>query len=347
MISKGFGSDNHSGVHPEILNSMVAANAGHAPSYGTDDLTHQAIQLFKDHFGSHIDVFFVFNGTAANALAMRSMVKPYQSILCSDVSHLNVDECGAPEFFAGAKLITIPSQDGKIQIDQLKSALIRKGDQHFSQVKGISLTQPTELGTCYSVQEIKEITNWAHQEGLFVHIDGARLCNAAFHLEVSLKQLTSDLKIDVLSFGGTKNGLMMGEALVFFNKTLAQDFQYIRKQSAQLPSKTRFISAAFCKYLQDNLFSKIAKHSCEMAQYLFEQLQNVPEIEITVPRQSNAVFAKIPKAWIKPLREKHFFYVWDEKTFVCRLMCSWDTEKAEIDSFIHLARSLKNSSPKL
>ncbi|MGZ3726268.1 MAG: threonine aldolase family protein [Pseudobdellovibrio sp.] len=344
---KGFGSDNHAGVHPELMKALVQVNHDHAPSYGTDESSEKAAELFKKHFGSSTEVFFVFNGTACNVLALRFLAERHESIICSDLSHLNVDECGAPEFFAG-KLIPIKSEQGKIKIDDIKKMFIRRGDQHYSQSKVISLTQPTELGTCYSLNELKEITEWAHQNGLFVHIDGARLTNALVHLDCTYKQMTTDLGIDVVSFGGTKNGLMMGEAILVLNPELAKksktSLKYIRKQCAQLPSKTRFISAQFERYLTDDLYLQIARHSCALAQRLHEGLSRIPNIQINPLRQSNAVFPVIPKNWIKAIKEKYFFYVWDEHTYECRLMMSWDTTESEVDDFIRQLRTISETT---
>lgn len=343
---RGFGSDNHSGVHPEILKSIIDCNVEHEPSYGTDKYSEAAIKNFKKIFGDSTEVFFVFNGTAANVLALRFLVNRFESVLCSEVSHLNLDECGAPEFFSG-KLITLPHTNGKIHLENAQNSLIRKGDQHFSQIRCISLTQPTELGTCYTLDEIKKFVEWAHANHLYVHIDGARLSNAANFLKCTLKELTTDLGVDVVSFGGTKNGLLMGEAILVLNPTLAKkaqtDLKYIRKQSAQLPSKTRFIAAQFSTYLQNNLYQKIAKHSSDMAELLFDGLKKIPQIKITCERQSNAVFAIIPQPWIKKLREHSFFYVWDEKTFECRLMTSWDTTSEDIQKFIAVASKLSKN----
>ena len=337
---RGFGSDNHSGVHPEILESLNLANQGHAPSYGTDDWTDLATQEFRRHFGSQAQVFFVFNGTAANVLCLRASTRPYQAIFCTDVSHLNVDECGAPEFFSGCKLWVLPSKNGKLSLSDLKNNLIRRGDQHFAQATLLSLTQPTELGTTYSIEELKELISWAHQNKIYVHMDGARLANACVSLDKSFKQLTTDLGVDVVSFGGTKNGLMMGEAVVFLNTELAKDFIYIRKQSGQLPSKTRFISCQFLAYFKNDLWKTIAQHSLEMAQYLYKNVEGLKGVEIPQPVQSNAVFAKIPKAWVAPLRKEKFFYVWDENTFECRWMTSWDTKKEDIDQFCKKIKEL-------
>jgi threonine aldolase len=336
---KGFGSDNHSGVHPDLLAAILNANLHHAPSYGTDDDSAKATALFKKEFGQNSKVFFVFNGTACNVLALKSVMKSHESVLCSSVSHLHNDECGAPEFFAG-KLIPLPHENGKLKLSTLKNAMVRKGDQHYSQPKVVSLTQPTELGTCYSLDEIKSITEWAHSENMVVHLDGARISNAVHFLKTTFKKMTTDLGVDIVSFGGTKNGFLMGEAIVVLNPSLATDLKYIRKQAGQLPSKTRFIAAQFQTYLSNQLFEKISDHSCKMATRLASRLQNISRIEITEPVESNAVFVKIPQAWVKTLREKFFFYVWDEKTFECRLMTTWDTTETEIDEFTDLVRQL-------
>ncbi len=340
-MSRGFGSDNHSGVHPDILEGLLQVNQGHAPSYGTDTWTEMAYELFRQSFGSQAEVFFVFNGTAANVLSVRAATRPYQAVFCSDVSHLNVDECGAPEFFSGCKLWVLPSKNGKISVEDLNKSLVRRGDQHFAQMTLVSITQPTELGTVYSIQEIKDIVEWAHKNKIYVHVDGSRLANACISLDKTFKELTTDLAIDILSFGGTKNGLMMGEAVVILNPDLAKDFMYIRKQSGQLPSKTRFISAQFIAYLRNDLWRKIASHSVKQAQLLFESVNEIPGVEVTQPVQSNAVFAKIPKAWVSPLKKEKFFYVWDENTFECRWMTSWDTQPGDIESF---AKKLKELS---
>lgn len=337
---KGFGSDNHSGIHPSILKSIIDANIDHAPSYGTDELSAEAIRIFKTHFGPQIDVHFVYNGTAANVLSLRAGMKNYQSVICADQSHLNIDEGAAPEFFAG-KLIPVLSENGKIKIDEVEKQIIRKGDQHFSQVKMISLTQPTEVGTCYSLDEIKTIVQLAKKHNLYVHIDGARLSNACVNLNTNFKQMTTDLGIDIVSFGGTKNGFAFGEAVIIINPDLQKDFKYLRKQSAQLPSKTRFIACQFKAYLENNLFLEIARHEIQMAQLLENELRTLNRTDITIsyPVNSNAVFVKIPKHLIKTLREHYFFYIWNEQTFECRLMTSWDTHKDDITGFIDLLRS--------
>lgn len=347
---KGFGSDNHAGVHPDLLQSLIRCNLDHAPSYGTDEFSEEAIKAFRNKFNTDCEVFFVFNGTAANVLALRFLLQRHESIICTDISHLNKDECGAPEFFAG-KLQLCPTinsnnleSNGKLTLSNIKDLLIRQGDQHYSQAKVISLTQPTELGTCYSLKEIKEIVDWAHSKKLFVHIDGARLSNALMHLNCTFAEMTTDLNVDIISFGGTKNGLMMGEAIIVLNPELAKkaktDLKYIRKQCGQLPSKTRYIAAQFADYLKKDIYLKIAAHATSMADKLYQGLQKYPQIQITAARQSNSVFAIFPKSWIKKLRHDYFFYVWDELTFECRLMTSWDTTENEIDGFLNKVNEL-------
>jgi len=344
---RGFGSDNHSGVHPLILKKMIESNSEHEPSYGTDRFSEQAIECFRKHFGAKIDVHFVYNGTAANVLCLRAAIKDYESFFCANTSHLNVDECGAPEYFSG-KLIALPAKNGKIILSDIETNLIRKGDQHYSQTRLISLTQPTELGTCYTIEEMHEITDFAHKNNLYVHIDGARLTNALVSLNTTYKEMVTDLGIDIVSFGGTKNGLAFGEAVLILNEELKKDFKYLRKQSAQLPSKTRFIASQFLGYFENDLHLAIAKNSVAMAKLLEQKLQALTEasgdlsqIKITQPCESNAVFVQIPQTLIKKLREKYFFYVWDEKTFECRLMTSWDTTKDDIEGFIDLVKSLQ------
>lgn len=336
---RGFGSDNHAAIHPEILKSIAEANIGHAPSYGTDRWTEDAVLEFKKHFGNHVDVHFVFNGTAANVLSLRCAMTRFQSALCSDTAHLHHDECGAPEFFAG-KLIPVESTNGKLSIATLEKYIIRLGDQHYSQPRVISVTQPTELGTCYSVQEMKAIGQWARKKGLIFHVDGARLTNALVHLKTDFKTLITDAGVDILSFGGTKNGLMFGEAVVIFNSELKKDFKYIKKQSAQLPSKNRFVACQFLAYFKNDLYLKMAQNSLMRAQELYEGLKTLRHFELGFKPESNAVFPKIPQTQVKKLKEHSFFYVWDEATFVCRLMTSWDTTSDDIQSFVAYCKSL-------
>lgn len=329
----GFGSDNHSGAHPLILESLQEVNGGHAPSYGTDEVSVEAQGLFKQKFGAQAQTHFVFNGTAANVLALRLACDSFHSVLCADVSHLNVDECGAPEILGHCKLIPLPTEHGKITLEAAQRALIRKGDQHYSQPRLLSITQPTELGTVYSYDEMKSLITWAKSEGLLVHIDGARLANAAYLLNKSFKELTSDLGVDLVSFGGTKNGLVFGEAVVILNPDLKRRAPYLRKQLGQLPSKSRFVAAQFIAYFRNDLWKDIARQSLKMAQELRLRIEGLPFVEITHPTDSNAVFAKIPSAWVKDLRDQFFFYVWDEHTWECRFMTSWDTDISDVQQF--------------
>jgi threonine aldolase len=340
-MKRGFGSDNHSGVHPQIFSSLQKVNQGHAPSYGTDDITSSAVEAMRKALGTpHAEIFFCFNGTAANVLALKALTKAFQAVLCADISHINEDECGAPEAHIGCKLVPLPSHAGKLSLESLKRALIRRGDQHFSQAKVVSLTQPTEFGTVYSLAELKLISEWARKEKLYIHIDGARLVNACVSLQVSLPELVQALDADVISWGGTKNGFLFGEAVVFCKPALAEDFKYQRKQLGQLPSKTRFIAAQFLEYFSTGLWQQIAEHSCKMAQILDRELRQFQQIEIPNPTQSNAVFAIFPRPWTSALREQSFFYIFDERTWLCRLMMSWDTQESDIHDFISRIREL-------
>ncbi|HVW99593.1 MAG TPA: low specificity L-threonine aldolase [Candidatus Babeliaceae bacterium] len=334
MIWKGFASDNYAGIHHDILKAIHEANIGHSKAYGHDDYTKQAIGLFKKHFGQDIDVYFVCTGTAANVLSLSTLLKPYQAVICAESSHINVDECGAPENYIGSKLLTVPAPDGKLTIEAIQSFLINIGDQHKVQPKVISITQGTELGTIYSPEEIKKITNFAHTHNMYVHMDGARLSNAAASLNLSFSAITKDVGVDVVCFGGTKDGMMLGEAVIFFNKGLSKDFQYIRKQGMQLVSKMRFISAQFIALLSDNLWLKNAQHANEMAQLLAKEISTIPTIKISKPVQSNAVFAYVDPKLIPILQGQYYFYVWDEATSEVRWMTSWDTTREDILEFV-------------
>lgn len=339
---KGFGSDNHSGVHPRILKAISDANEGHAPSYGTDPVSLRASEIIKDHLGPTAETFFVFNGTAANVLCLSNCLRPYQSVLASQQSHLINDECGALERATGARAIAVQTgPDAKLTIEALKPHLIRRGDQHYSQVRAITITQPTELGTLYTPDEIRAISEFAKENNLLLHMDGARLVNAAASLGTSLRALTTDCGVDVLSLGGTKNGLLFGEAVVFLRPGLSEDFKYQRKQLMQLPSKTRFIAAQFVEFLGTDLWLENARHANAMALQLYEELRKASSaVEIAHKPQANSVFVKFPRPWVSKLRESSFFYVWDEHTFLCRLMTTWDTEPEDIETFVARVREL-------
>lgn len=341
---KGFGSDNHASVHPAIIQSLITANVNHAHSYGLDPLTERVEKKISDLFQTQTKSFFVFNGTAANILALKACTRSYQTVLCSDVAHIHVDECAGPEIHGGYKLIPVSSVNGKVTLENLKSQFIRRGDQHYSQVKTISLTQPTELGTVYTVEELKAICEWAKSEKLYVHIDGSRFANACLSLKKTFAQITTDLGVDVVSLGGTKNGLMGAEMVVFLNATLAGDFKYLRKQLGQLPSKSRYLAAQFDAYLENDLWKEIASQSLKSAQYFELGLKSLTQLSPEYPVESNAVFIKFPKAWIKELKKERFFYVWDEAMFVCRIMFSWDTAESEIQSFLNKITQLEKGT---
>jgi len=325
-MKRGFASDNNSGIHPEILSAIYAANEGHVVGYGGDAITEMAIQRFKQEFGEQTDVYFVFNGTGANVLSLSTLTHSFNSVICAETAHIQVDECGAPEKFTGCKLLPVQVTKGKITPEGISKYLHGFDFEHHSQPKIISISQVTELGTVYSVDEIKAITTLAHEYGLFVHMDGARLANAAVALG--------------LSFGGTKNGMMLGEAVLFFNAELSKNSKYIRKQSMQLFSKMRFVSSQFIAYFSNDLWKRNASHSNKMAKLLEQEIMKIPAIKLTQEVEANGVFAIVPPEIIPLLQEKYFFYVWDEHRSEVRWMTSFDTEEEDIYNFTALIKSL-------
>jgi threonine aldolase len=339
-MKRGFASDNNSGIHPEILNAISTANQGHAVGYGGDEITEKAIKRFKQEFGEQTDVYFVFNGTGANVLSLSTLTHSFHSVICADTAHIQTDECGAPEKFTGCKLLPVQTIKGKITPEGIKKYLHGFDFEHHSQPKVISISQVTELGTVYTVEEIKAITSLAHEFGLFVHIDGARIANAAVALDLPFRDFTVDAGIDVLSFGGTKNGMMLGEAVLFFNSELTQNTKYIRKQSMQLYSKMRFVSAQFLAYFNDDLWKRNATHSNKMAKLLEQEVLKIPAIKLTQDVDANGVFAIVPSEIIPQLQEKYFFYMWDEHRSEVRWMTSFDTEEEDIYNFSALIKSL-------
>jgi threonine aldolase len=335
---RGFASDNNSGVHPGVLHSINSVNEGHVIAYGGDPYTASAISKIKNHFGENIEVFFVFTGTAANVLGLKASTQSWNSVICAETAHIQCDECGAPEFFTGCKLLTVPTPDGKLTVGLIKKHMHGFDFEHHAQPRIISLTQATELGTVYTPGELREICAYAHSLGLLVHMDGARICNAAAGLGLSFREITGDTGIDVLSFGGTKNGLMYGEAIIFFNTALANDFKYIRKQGMQLASKMRYIAAQFDALLTDDLWLKNASHANSMARLLAKEVAQIPGIRITQKVEINGVFAIIPPEIIPDLQKEYFFYEWDESTSEVRWMTSWDTTPEDIMGFVKLLR---------
>lgn len=322
MIS--FASDNNSGVHPDIMTALVAANNGHCGAYGNDLYTAEALELFRNVFGHDVNVAFVFLGTAANVLGLKSITLPYHAIICSEVAHIHQDECGAPERVTG-KLLPVPHKHGKVYIEHILPVLEHIGNPHKAQPKVISITQATEYGSVYSIDELKTLTEFAHQHGLYVHMDGARLANAAVALDVSLKSLTVDVGIDVVSFGGTKNGMMYGEAVVFCNPELGDNFGFVQKQGMQMASKMRYISAQFVALLSNDLWKKNAEHANKMAAYFAEKLSECKAVTITHPVEINSIFAQMPAQLIEKLRQEFSFYLWNKGANEVRLMTSFNT----------------------
>ena len=331
--TRNFASDNNAGVHPEVLEAITRVNQGHVVAYGDDPFTRSAIAKFKEHFGDGIEVFFTFNGTGANVLSLQSLNRPYHAVLCSEFAHIYTDECGAPEKHTGCKLIPLPHQDGKITLDSVRHAYHGIGDQHHVQARVISITQSTEMGTVYRPEEIQALAAFAHEHEMFLHVDGARIANAAASLGQTLIQATRDLGVDVLSFGGTKNGIMGGEAVVFFNRALSVDFLYLRKQGMQLASKMRFIAAQFEALLTNDLWRRSAEHANRMAQVLKAEVDKIPQVRVVWEVEANGVFAQIPQHAIAKIKERYFFYPWIEEECIVRWMCSFDTTEDDVKQF--------------
>jgi threonine aldolase len=331
--ARSFASDNNAGVHPEVLAAIAKANVGHTVGYGDDPFTASATTKFKEHFGASIEVFFVFNGTAANCLSLKALTESYHAVMCGEAAHINVDECGAPEKFTGCKLIPIPTSQGKLTVDAVSHAYHFIGDQHHVQPRVISITQSTEVGTVYKPHEIEALAKFAHDRDMFLHMDGARIANAAVSMGLNLRQATRDLGVDLLSFGGTKNGLMGADAVIFFDKKLSRNFLYLRKQGMQLASKMRFIAVQFDVLLSNDLWLNSARHANQMARLLQRELRKIPQIKVLYPVEANGVFAQIPRAAITKLKKRYFFYVWDEKQSIVRWMCSFDTTEEDVRRF--------------
>lgn len=340
---RSFASDNNAGIHPEIIKAIALANEGHVVGYGADPYTANSVRKFREHFGTDAEVFFVFNGTGANVLSLQAVTRSYHAVLCSASAHIYTDECGAPEKFSGCKLIPLPPANGKINVEQVRHAYHGIGDEHHVQPKVISITQSTETGTLYQPQEVQALAQFAHEHELILHMDGARIANAAAALGQTLRQATRDLGIDVLSFGGTKNGIMGGEAIVFFNPKLAGDFLYWRKQSMQLASKMRFISVQLAALLNGDLWLANARHSNRMARLLEQEVQDIPRLKIVYPVEANGVFVQIPREAIPKLQDRYFFYVWDEEQSVVRWMCSFDTTEQDVRDFAKFVRETINA----
>lgn len=336
--SRSFASDNNAGVHPKVLEAIVSANDGHVIAYGDDVYTERARRKFRELFGRDVEVYFVFGGTGANVLGLKAITEPYHAILCAETAHINVDECGAPEKFTGCKLLAARTEDGKLTPNHLKPFMHGIGFEHHVQPRVVSISQATEMGTVYNLDELKALAKFAHDRDMFLHVDGARISNAAASLKKGLRQITRDAGVDVLSFGGAKNGMMYGEAVVFFDEALSRDFKYLRKQGTHLPSKMRFISAQFEALLTGDLWRQNAMHANQMAQILARELSQVSEFKITQKVESNGVFAIVPEKHIAALQKSYFFYVWNEETSEVRFMTSFDTTEDDIKAFVKLVK---------
>jgi len=330
---RSFASDNNAVVHPEVLEALGRANEGHVVGYGDDPYTASAVGKFREEFGGDVEVFFVFNGTAANVLSLQALTRPFHAVLCPELSHIYTDECGAPEKFTGCKLVPLAAPGGKLTVETVAHAYHGIGDQHHVQPRVISITQATEMGTVYRPEEIEALAQFAHERSMFLHVDGARISNAAAAQRLSLRQATRDLGVDVLSFGGTKNGLMGVEAVVFFRPELAEDFLYVRKQAMQLASKMRYMAVQMEALLTNDLWRRNAEHANRMAQLLAEETKKIPRAKMVYPVEANGVFVQIPRAAIKKIQEQYFFYVWSEEESVVRWMCSFDTSEEDVVKF--------------
>lgn len=336
---KGFASDNWSGVSPEIMDALNSVNKNHHPAYGENDsLLDQSQEVFRKHFGPNSKTFFVYNGTGANVLAVQQLLRSWEAVVAPHSAHLNEDEGGAPEKFTGGKILTVHTDDGKIRPEMVLPFLSSIGFQHHVQPRLISISQATEKGTLYTIDEIAELAGFAHQNEMYLHVDGARIANAAVALGCSFNEMIVETGVDVLSFGGTKNGLMFGEAVVFLNQKLAKGFEYSRKQGMQLASKMRFITAQFVVYLESGLWERNATHANNMARLLGEQIVQLPGLSLSRPVEANGVFAILPKPLIPLLQQEYFFHVWNESAGEVRLMCSFDTSTDDIEGFIAAAK---------
>jgi threonine aldolase len=335
---RGFASDNYAGVHPEVLQALADANGGHQIAYGDDVYTERLHEVMGRHFGADVEVFPVFNGTGANVLSLQSMMPRWGAVVCAESAHINTDENGAPERVAGIKLLTVPTPDGKLTPALIDRQAWGWGDEHRAQPLVVSITQSTELGTLYTPAEIAEIVEHAHGLRMTVHVDGSRIANAAAALDVPLAAFTSDVGVDVLSFGGTKNGLLGAEAVVILNPAASSGLKFLRKQNMQLASKMRFISAQLIALLEGDLWLRSAQHANAMAQRLTQAVSGLEGVAVTRPAEANAVFAVLPGDVANRVRERFRFYDWNAATGEVRWMCAWDTTEADVDAFAALIK---------
>lgn len=335
-IWRGFASDNYAGVHPEVLEKLAEVNAGHQIAYGDDEVTAELSEVMKKHFGKTAQVFPVFNGTGANVVSLQAMCRPWEAVVCAAGAHINVDEGGAPEKVAGLKLHTIPTADGKLTPDLIETQAWGFGNEHRAQPKVVSITQSTELGTIYTPEEIRAIADQAHEKGMLLHLDGARISNAAAALGVPMRAFTADVGVDIVSLGGTKNGVMAAEAVLVLNPEFSDVIKYVRKSAMQLGSKMRFISAQLLALYENDLWLRSATHANSMATKLYEGVKDLVRVE---KPQANALFPYLDPKVTEDLQKEFKFYVWDHLTGQVRWMCSWDTTEQDVDAFVALVRA--------
>lgn len=333
---RGFASDNNSGVHPLVLSELSRVNTGHVIGYGGDAFTSQAIEMLRNHLGEQAEIYFVFTGTAANVLCLAGVTRSWNSVITAMTAHIEGDECGAPEMFTGCKVLTVDTPDGKLKPEYLATHMHGFDFEHHSQPRVISISQSTEMGTVYTVAEIKELADFAHRHEMLLHMDGARIANAAVALGLPFRDFTTDAGVDMLSFGGTKNGMMYGEAVCFLRPGMTQGFKFLRKQSMQLASKMRFIAAQYIAYLSNDLWKECATHANLMAAEMEKKLRLVKGIRITQKVESNGVFVIMPGDVAEIMKKEYFFYPWNEQTSEYRLMTSWDTSHEDIERFTGL-----------
>jgi threonine aldolase len=344
MKGTSFGSDNHAGAHPDVLAAVVEANTGQALAYGDDEITTHAVALLRHHFGNDAEVLFALNGTGANVIGLQAMARSFESIVCAESAHINVDECGAPEKFLGSKLVDVPTVGGKLTPSLIELASTGKGDPHHTQARVVSITNSTELGTVYSMDEIREISDFAHKNGMLVHLDGARLANAAVSLGVDVGELGAASGVDVLTFGATKNGALGAEAVVVLRPDLVPAMPFIRKQAMQLASKMRFVSAQFVALLTDDLWRRNAEHANAMARRLAAGVEGVPGVRVTDAVAANAVFAVLPPEVTTTLLQEFTFYVWNQGTGQVRWMTAWSTTPEQVDVFVARIREVATTA---
>lgn len=337
-MKRGFGSDNHSGICAEVLEAIANANAGHALAYGDDEHCARAVEMLRKEFGEQAGVYFVFNGTGANVLGIDAMCRSHHAVVCADTAHISVDECGAPQRIVGCKLLVVHTPDGKLTPGIVQTQLHGFGFEHHSQPRAISIAQSTELGTLYTLEEIRALADLAHAHGMYLHMDGARLANATVAMGCTFRQMTTDCGVDVLSFGGTKNGMLMGEACIILNAELDTDMKYRRKQMGQLCSKMRYVAAQYMGYLESGAWRRNAEHSNAMARRLYDAVREMRDVKVMYPVQANSVFVQLPRSVWTALQQEYFFYDWDEDANVVRWMCSFDTTEQDVDDFVAALR---------